>query len=183
MKIDLNGFWESWGVVSGNTQATNKYEFYKGMVMEDGSVLNNEYEFYKYHNTTKYEWYRDLQSTYPEVYNEYTFYKNTTDPRIYNFFTFYEFGATYLNDQPITPTPTPSVTATPITPTPTPTKTITPTPTITPTGTLTPTPSLTTTITPTPTITPSSTPILDSSLLLEDGDLFLIEDGGTLVLQ
>jgi hypothetical protein len=43
MSIDLNGFWQSWGVVSGNTQATNQYEFWKGMVMSNGQVLNNQF--------------------------------------------------------------------------------------------------------------------------------------------
>lgn len=106
MAIDLSTFWSTWGVTAGNTSATNQYEFWKGMVMSNGQVLNNQYEFFQYHNTTRYEWFRDLQTTYPEVYNEYTFYRNTSDDRIYDMSTFYEFGATYLGGGTTTTTTT-----------------------------------------------------------------------------
>jgi hypothetical protein len=131
MSIDLNGFWQSWNVVSGNTAASNEYEFWKGMVMSTGQVLNNQFDFFTYHNTTRYEWFKALQGTYPEVWDEYTFYKNTNDDRIFDFKTFYEYGGEYLVGTPVTPTPTPTPTATP---TPTPTNTPTPTPTPSPTG-------------------------------------------------
>jgi hypothetical protein len=132
MSIDLNGFWQSWDVVSGNTAATNEYEFWKGMVMSTGQVLNNQFDFFTYHNTTRYEWFKALQGTYPEVWDEYTFYKNTNDARIFDFKTFYEYGGSYLVATPVTPTPTPSIT---------PTITPSPTPSITPTNTPTPSPS------------------------------------------
>ena len=93
MKINLSTFWSGWDVISGNTQATNQYDFWKGMVMSTGQILNNQYEFFQYHNTTRYEWFKNLQSTYSDVFNEYTFYKNTTDPNIYDMKTFYQFGA------------------------------------------------------------------------------------------
>jgi hypothetical protein len=101
--------------------------------MSNGQVLANQYEFFTYHNTTRYEWFKDLQSTYPEVWDEYTFYKNTNDPTIYDMRTFYQFGAKYLAPSNVTPTPTPTNTVTPTvtptnTPTPTPTNTVTPTP-------------------------------------------------------
>lgn len=147
MAIDLSTFWATWDVVSGNTSATNQYEFWKGMVMSNGQILANQYEFFKYHNTTRYEWFRDLQSTYPEVYDEYTFYRNTNDPNIFDMRTFYEFGAQYLNPIPVTPTPTPNVT---------PTMTVTPS--VTPTNTVTPT----ATYTPTPTASPTSDPNADT---------------------
>jgi hypothetical protein len=131
MSIDLNGFWQSWDVVSGNTAASNEYEFWKGMVMSTGQVLNNQFDFFTYHNTTRYEWFKALQGTYPEVWDEYTFYKNTNDDRIFDFKTFYQYGGEYLTAVPVTPTPTPTPTATP---TPTPTNTPTPTPTPSPTG-------------------------------------------------
>lgn len=143
MAIDLSTFWGTWDVVSGNTSATNQYEFWKGIVMSTGQVLANQYEFFQYHNTTRYEWFRDLQSTYPEVYDEYTFYKNTNDPDIYDMRTFYEFGAKYLNTTPVTPTPTP---------------TFTPTPSVTPPVTPTNTPSGTPAVTPTPTSSPTGDP-------------------------
>jgi len=141
MSIDLNGFWQSWDVVSGNTQANNEYEFWNGMVMSNGDVLASQYDFFKYHNTTRYEWFKNLQGTYPEVYDEYTFYRNTNDERITNSYTFYQYCGSYL---------VPSVTPTP-----------TPTPTITPTNTPTPT------VTPTPTPTPSVPPVLSLSYVGE----------------
>ena len=163
MSIDLNGFWQSWGVVSGNTQASNEYEFWKGMVMSTGQVLNNQYDFFTYHNTTRYEWFKALQGTYPQVYDEYTFYKNTNDARIYDYYTFYQYCGEYLVGTPVTPTPTPTNTPTPsVTATLTPTPTNTPTPsitaTLTPTPTNTPTPSVTATLTPTPSVTATLTP-------------------------
>jgi hypothetical protein len=140
MAINLSTFWSTWDVVSGNTQATTQYEFWKGMVMSTGQILNNQYEFFTYHNTTRYEWFKNLQETYPEVYDEYTFYKNTNDPDIYDMRTFYQYGAPYLNSTPVTPTPTPTNTPTmTVTPTVTPTNTLTPTPTFTPTPSSTPT--------------------------------------------
>lgn len=129
MSIDLNGFWQSWDVVSGNTQANNQYDFWKGMVMTTGQVLANQYEFFTYHNTTRYEWFKALQGTYPEVWDEYTFYKNTNDARIYDYYTFYQYAGEYLVAAAPTPTPTPTSTTTP---TPTPTNTPTPTPSLPP---------------------------------------------------
>lgn len=149
MSINLSTFWSGWNVVSGNTEATNQYDFWKGMVMSNGQVLNNQYEFFQYHNTSRYQWFKDLQSTYPEVWDEYTFYKNTSDPNIYDMRTFYEFGGQYLSPIAVTPTPTPTVTPTmTVTPTITPTITPTVTPTITETPTQTPTNTVTPTITP-----------------------------------
>jgi hypothetical protein len=101
MSIDLNGFWQSWDVVSGNTAASNEYEFWKGMVMSTGQVLNNQFDFFTYHNTTRYEWFKALQGTYPEVWDEYTFYKNTNDSRIFDFKTFYQYGGSYLVSTPV----------------------------------------------------------------------------------
>ena len=108
MSIDLNGFWQSWDVVSGNTQATNQYEFWKGMVMSNGQVLASQYDFFTYHNTTRYEWFKTLQGTYPEVWDEYTFYRNTNDARIYDYYTFYQYCGEYLVAVAPTPTPTPT---------------------------------------------------------------------------
>jgi hypothetical protein len=117
--------------------------------MYTGQVLNNQFDFFKYHNTTRYEWFKALQSTYPQVWDEYTFYKNTNDARIYDFYTFYRFCGEYLVAAPVTPTPTPTIT---------PTSTITPTPSVTATITPTPTSTVTPTITPTSTATPTPTP-------------------------
>jgi len=164
MSINLSTFWAGWDVISGNTQATDQYGFWKGIVMTTGQVLNNQYDFFKYHNTTRYQWYKNLETTYPEVYDEYTFYKNTNDPNIFDMRTFYQYGAQYLAPSvPVTPTATPTQTVTPNpTVTPTQTQTGTPNPTATPTqtqtGTPNPTPTPTTTNTPTVTETPTNTP-------------------------
>jgi hypothetical protein len=169
MSIDLNGFWQSWGVVSGNTQATNQYEFWKGMVMSTGQVLNNQFDFFTYHNTTRYEWFKALQSTYPDVWDEYTFYKNTNDARIYDYYTFYKYCGEYLV-QAVTPTPTP--TTSPI-PSPTPTPTTSPIPSPTPTPTTSPIPS------PTPTPTPSSSPLPSGTTEAQSYLSAVVSAGGT----
>jgi len=114
MAIDLTTFWAGWGVVSGNTQATNQYEFWKGMKMSTGEVLASQYDFFTYHNTTRYEWFKNLQGTYPEVYDETTFYKNTSDSRIYDYKTFYQYGGEYLVPMVPSPTTTPTPTPTPL---------------------------------------------------------------------
>jgi hypothetical protein len=106
MAIDLTTFWGTWDVVSGNTQATTQYDFWKGIVMSNGQILNNQYDFFTYHNTTRYEWFKNLQGTYPEVWDEYTFYKNTSNPNIYDMRTFYEYGAVYLTGGGTTTTTT-----------------------------------------------------------------------------
>jgi len=71
------------------------------MVMSNGQVLNNQFDFFKYHNTTRYEWFKALQGTYPQVWDEYTFYKNTNDARIFDFYTFYKYCGEYLVVTPI----------------------------------------------------------------------------------
>ena len=169
MSINLSTFWAGWDVISGNTQATDQYGFWKGIVMTTGQVLNNQYDFFKYHNTTRYQWYKNLETTYPEVWDEYTFYKNTNDPNIFDMRTFYQYGAQYLAPSvPVTPTPTATIALTPtktVTPTGTPNPTATPTPTGTPnstvtptqTGTPNPTATPTQTGTPNPTVTPTNT--------------------------
>jgi len=134
--INLTTFFTSLGIVNGNTQSTNFYDFWYGIEFSGGTITYNITEFMTYLGTNRYKFFQSLNSTYPEVFDEYTFYKNIDDNRIYDFYTFYTYAGEYLTSVPITPTPTPTNTPTP-TPTPTPTNTPTPTPTNTPT----PTPS------------------------------------------
>jgi hypothetical protein len=143
--INLTTFFTSLGIVNGNTQATNFYDFWYGIEFTGGTITYNITEFMTYLGTNRYEFFQSLNSTYPGVFDEYTFYKNIDDNRIYDFYTFYTYAGEYLTSVPITPTPTPTNTPTP---TPTPTSTSTPTP--TPTATNTPTPTPTNTPTPTP---------------------------------
>ena len=124
--IDLTTFFTSLGVVNGNTEATNFYDFWYGIVFNDGTITYNITEFMTYLQTTRYEFFQSLNSTYPDVYDEYTFYKNIDNPNIYDLSTFYTYGAQDAFSRPVTPTPTPTNTATP---TITPTNTPTPTPT------------------------------------------------------
>lgn len=129
--INLTTFFNDWGIVAGNGDATDFYSFWNGLELSGGTIISNITEFMNYHNTTRYEFFHNLQSTYSDVFDEYTFYSNIDDPEIYDFTSFYQHAASYLTPLP-SPTPTPTPTNTP-TPTPTPTNTPTPTPTITPT--------------------------------------------------
>lgn len=96
MSINLSTFWTTWNVLSGNTSATNQYDFWRGLVMDDNTQINSQYDFFKYHNTTRYKFFNDLNSTYPEVWDETTFYQNTNDARIFDYNTFYYYGAESL---------------------------------------------------------------------------------------
>ena len=91
MSINLSTFWTTWGVSSGDTTSSNQYDFWRGLIMTGGTRMNSQYDFFKFHNTTRYEFFNDLNSTYPEVWDEYTFYQNTNDARIYDYKTFYQY--------------------------------------------------------------------------------------------
>jgi hypothetical protein len=69
--------------------------------------LNNQYDFFTYHDTTRYKFFNDLNSTYPDVWDETTFYQNISDPRIYDAYTFGRFAAEFLpsGGTPTPPTP------------------------------------------------------------------------------
>lgn len=135
--INLTTFFNDWGIVAGNGDATDFYSFWNGLELSGGTIISNITEFMNYHNTTRYEFFHNLQSTYPDVFDEYTFYSNIDDPDIIDFISFYQHAASYLTPLP-SPTPTPTPTNTP---TPTPSPTASPTPTPTPTTTPTPSPS------------------------------------------
>ena len=106
MSINLSTFWTTWGVSSGDTSSTNQYDFWRGIIMDDNTQLSSQYDFFKYNNTTRYEFFNNLNSTYPEVWDEYTFYQNTNDPRIFDFDTFYTYAAQSLpGGGPPPPTP------------------------------------------------------------------------------
>ena len=96
MSIDLSTFWTTWNVASGDTSSTNQYDFWRGIIMDDDTQLSSQYDFFTYHNTTRYEFFKNLNSTYPEVWDETTFYQNTNDARIYDFNSFYTYAAETL---------------------------------------------------------------------------------------
>ena len=121
--INLSTFFSGLGITGGNTKATNFYEFWKGIVMNGDTEINNITEFMSYLRTNRYEFFKSLNSDYPEVIDETSFYSNIDDVRIYDFKTFYTYAGEYFGGTPVTPTPTPTNT-----PTPTPTNTPTPSP-------------------------------------------------------
>ena len=102
--INLTTFFTSLGIVNGNTQAKSFYDFWYGIEFSDNTITYNITDFMTYLGTTRYEFFKSLNSEYPDVYDEYTFYKNIDDVRIYDFKTFYEYAGEYFGG---TPTPTP----------------------------------------------------------------------------
>jgi len=109
MSINLSTFWTTWGVSSGDTSSTNQYDFWRGLIMNDATRINSQYDFFKWNNTTRYQFFNNLNSTYPEVWDETTFYQNTNDSRIFDAFTFYTYAAQSLPGGG--PPPPPSLTA------------------------------------------------------------------------
>jgi hypothetical protein len=102
--INLTTFFTSLGIVNGNTQAKSFYDFWYGIEFSDGTITYNITEFMTYLGTNRYEFFKSLNSEYPEVIDEYTFYQNIDDNRIYDFFTFYTYAGEYLAGSP-SPTP------------------------------------------------------------------------------
>jgi hypothetical protein len=98
--INLTTFFQSLGIVGGNTQATNFYDFWFGIEFSDGTITYNITDFMTYLGTNRYEFFKSLNSDYPEVIDEYTFYQNIDDVRIYDFFTFYTYAGEYLAGSP-----------------------------------------------------------------------------------
>ena len=138
----MNTFWSNLGVVSGNTQATNQYDLWKGITFNDGFVCASQYDFFTHLGTNRYEFFKSYNSVDSNIVDETTFYQNTSDPDIWDYKTFYENAGQYIVAPAVSPTPTPTNTETP-TQTPTTTLTLTPTQTPTNTGSPTPTPSAT----------------------------------------
>jgi hypothetical protein len=98
--INLTTLFTSLGIVNGNTQATNFYDFWYGIEFTGGTITYNITEFMTYLGTNRYEFFKSLNTEYPEVIDEYTFYQNIDDVRIYDFKTFYEYAGEYLGGSP-----------------------------------------------------------------------------------
>jgi hypothetical protein len=86
--INLTTLFNSLGIVSGNINAKNQYDFYYGIVWSDGDTTYNQYEFYQKLGG-RYEFFK-------QYIDEYNFYQMIDDPRIYDYKTFYEFAGEYL---------------------------------------------------------------------------------------
>jgi hypothetical protein len=90
MSIDLRTLFGDLGIVSGNTNATNQYEFYYGVVWDDGDITYNQFEFFsKTPQGNRYEFFKPYGG-------EYNFYNDIDDPNIYNYKTFYQYAGTDL---------------------------------------------------------------------------------------
>ena len=87
--IDLNTLFTNLGIVSGNTQSKNQYEFYKGIVWDDATITYNQKEFFDKVGQNRYEFFKIYGS-------EKAFYEDVDDTRISDFKTFYEYAGQYL---------------------------------------------------------------------------------------
>lgn len=86
--INLTTLFNTLGIVSGNVNAKNQYEFYLGVVWSDGDTTYNQYEFYQKLGG-RYDFFKQYVS-------EYDFYQMITDPRINDYKTFHEYAGEYL---------------------------------------------------------------------------------------
>ena len=87
--IDLNTLFTNLGIVNGNTQSKNQYEFYNGIVWDDATITYNQKEFFDKVGQNRYEFFK----TYGD---ERQFYADIDDTRISDFRTFYEYAGQYL---------------------------------------------------------------------------------------
>jgi hypothetical protein len=95
MIINLDNLFTSLGIVGGNVNSKNQYDFYKGIQWNDGQVTNTQYDFFKKIGMSRYDFFKQYIS-------EREFYRSIDDNRIFDFKTFYEHAGEYL--VPITPT-------------------------------------------------------------------------------
>ena len=89
--IDLSILFGDLGIVSGNTNANNQYEFYYGVVWDDDTITYNQYEFFQKIGMSRYDFFKQYE-------NEYEFYRNTTDTNITDYRTFYENAGFFLSN-------------------------------------------------------------------------------------
>lgn len=90
--INLDNLFLSIGVVDGNANARNQYEFFYGIEWSDGSFTYNEYDFYK---KAGFESRRDFFETYAD--SEKDFYESIISSDIYDYRTYYENAGLYLS--------------------------------------------------------------------------------------
>jgi hypothetical protein len=95
MIINLDNLFTSLGIVGGNVNSKNQYDFYKGIQWGDGEVTNTQYDFFKKIGMSRYDFFK-------QYINEREFYRSIDDNRIFDFKTFYKHAGEYLI--PITPT-------------------------------------------------------------------------------
>jgi hypothetical protein len=91
MSIDLTTLFGDLGIVSGNTNATNQYEFYNGVVWDDDTITYNQFEFFsKTPAGNRYEFFKPYGG-------EFNFYRDISDPNITDYRTFYQYAGFFLS--------------------------------------------------------------------------------------
>jgi len=90
MSINLSTLFTSLGIIDGNQNAKNQYDFYYGVEWSGGTITYNQYDFFRQTpQGNRYDFFKQYTS-------ETDFYKNTNDPNIYDYKTFYENAAIYF---------------------------------------------------------------------------------------
>lgn len=91
MSIDIATLFGDIGIVSGNTNATNQYEFYYGVVWDDATITYNQFEFFsKTPAGNRYEFFKPYGG-------EFNFYSDIDDPLITDYRSFYQYAGAYLD--------------------------------------------------------------------------------------
>jgi hypothetical protein len=89
--IDLSILFGDLGIVGGNNDANNQYEFYYGVVWDDNTITYNQYEFFQKIGLSRYDFFKPYGG-------EFSFYSNTTDNKISDYKTFYENAGFFLSN-------------------------------------------------------------------------------------
>jgi hypothetical protein len=89
--INLTQLFDDLGINFGPTipyGQGNQYDFFNGIVWNDGDITYNQYEFFKKIGISRYDFFKQYIS-------EYDFYQNINDPNITDYKTFYEYAPFY----------------------------------------------------------------------------------------
>lgn len=96
--IDLATLFGDLGILSGNVQANNQYEFFRGIIWDLGGgntrTTYTQYDFFKQVGMSRYAFFKQYGS-------EREFYANIDDERIKDFYTFYKYAGEYFGESPI----------------------------------------------------------------------------------
>lgn len=100
-KINLFSWFRTIGIAGigqSTDRPTNFYDFWNSIYTNTPRTkINNITDFMNWKGTNRYEFFTSLNTEYPDVWDEYTFYQNTYDDRIYDFKTFYEYAGGSLS--------------------------------------------------------------------------------------
>jgi hypothetical protein len=98
MSIVLNNLFSDLGIINGNTEAKNQYDFYNGIVWNDNEITYGQYQFFNKLGINR----REFFNSYSE--NERDFYSSIDDTRIVDYYTYYKYAGEYLGQNIPTPT-------------------------------------------------------------------------------